>query len=118
MVNGVIVPVYYLFVPKDYPKLYVVVQGINSTGRESKNDQDRETSIQFAISTRMDLNSGWECDQIANRILELCYPNRETVVPGCLSMQLISDNTIPDYDPAAKKQIVERIITFSHIITS
>lgn len=117
-IEGEDVPVYYLFVPEGYPKFYIVVQSINSTGQESKNDQDRQTTIQFLISSRLKNNSGFEVDQIADQLLNLVYPNRNTIIEGCLSMELVSDLTIPDYDPQGKKQIVERNIIFSHIISS
>ena len=111
------VPVYYLQVPKNYLDFYIVIQSINSVGRESKNDTDVEISIQFAIYTRIELNSGWECDQIANQIYQICYQNREQKILGFLSTELVSDNTLGDLDAAGVKQIVERYITFSHIKT-
>lgn len=117
-INSTTVPFYNSFVPKDYPSFYVVIQNIVSTGRESKNDQDREVSIQFVVSTRLDRNSGWECDQIADQILNIAYPYRGFAPEGCLSMDLVSDNPVGDIDPATGKQIIERIITFKHIVTS
>ena len=116
-VRGVEVPIYYLQVPDKYPDMYIVIQGINSVGVESKCDTDVSTSIQFAIFTRLERNSAWECDQIAGQIYELVYPNRQSKIPGCLSIELVNDNTLGDLDAAGVKQIVERIITFNHIIT-
>jgi hypothetical protein len=98
--------------------MYIVVQSISSIGRETKCDTDISTSIQFSIYTRLERNSGWECDQIANQVYQLAYPNRQSKIPGCLSIELISDNTIGDLDAAGVKQIVERNIIFNHIITT
>lgn len=118
LLSGQPVKIYYMFVPQDYPLDYVLIQSINSTGRESKNDQDRDTTIQFLISTRRKNNSGYEADTIADQILNLAYPNRQAVIDGCMSMELVSDLTLADFDPQAKLQIIERNIIFSHIITS
>lgn len=122
LINGQIsvlgqqIPVYYMFVPENYPEAYIVINSITSTGREAKCGQDTDTSIQFLISTRADRNNGFVADQTASQLMQLVYPNRQAVIDGTLSMELVSDITLPDYDPAAKKQIIERVITFSHII--
>lgn len=107
-----------MFVQQGYPDMYIVVQGINSIGRETKECQDRDTSIQFVISTRKDRNSGIECDSISDQLLNLVYPDRQTIIPGCLTMDLVSDNEFGDIDPSTGKQIIERVIIFKHIITS
>ncbi len=116
VVDGKGVPIYYQFVPQNYPDIYILIQSITSTGRESKCDQDRDVSIQFTVSTRYELNDSMNCDYVAGKIMELCYPNRASVIPGCLSMELVSDVSFGDFDPAGKKQIAERTIIFKHII--
>lgn len=98
--------------------MYIVIQSITSVGRETKTSQDREISIQFLVSTRLEINSGWECDQICNQIFELCYPDRSSKIHGCLSMDLVSDVTMNDVDETGRLQIVERAIIFKHIITN
>jgi hypothetical protein len=116
-VRGEVVPIYYQFVPENYPPCYLLISGVTNTGRETKESQDINTGITFTISTRYDNNSGWECDQIASQLYQLAYPDRETIIPGCLSMNLVNDITQADYDDKAKKQIIERTIIFNHIIT-
>lgn len=112
--NGEPVPIYNGFVPQGYPSLYILLSSQNSVGRESKSDQLREMHTQFIVSTRLDNNSGWECDTIAGQILNLLYSNRDQKISGTDGTDLVSDDTMRDYDPEAKKQIVERIITFKH----
>lgn len=114
-IGGSNIDIYYLFVPATYKPLYILIQSINSVGAEGKSCQIRDTTIQVVISTRLPKNTGWECDKIADQVLKLIYPNREDKVDGTLGTDLVSDNTITDYDSASKMQIVERIITFRHI---
>jgi len=116
--SPIAVPTYNMFVPGGFPSMYIVIQSISSIGIETKTSQDRETSIQFLVSTRLERNSGWECDQIADQIYQICYPDRSSIIPGCLSMDLVSDVTIPDVDETGRLQIIERAITFKHIITN
>lgn len=109
------VEVFYQFVPKGAPPMYILIQSMNSIGIETKQDQLREMSIQILIHTRLDFNGGGEADKIANEVMEALYPNRQFVIPHTKSTRLISDNTLSDYDHNAKKQIIERILTFNHI---
>lgn len=115
--NGNNIKVYNLFVNDTVtPDIYIVIQAQNSVEISPKCDQMREATIQFLICTKLNYNSGWECDKIADQLLSIVYPNRSSVIDGCLSMDMVSDNTIADYDSEAKKQIVERVIIFKHII--
>lgn len=116
-IRGAVVPLYNMLVPEGYPPCYIVINSVINTGRETKDTQDIQTGITFTISTRYDNNSGWECDQIASQLYQLVYPDRQTIIPGCLSMNLVTDMTVADYDASAKKQIIERNIIFNHIIT-
>ena len=116
-VNSVVIPIYYLQVPDNYPSLYIVIQSINSTGIETKCSQDVDTSIQFAFCSRLERNSGWEVDQMAGQFYNLVYPNRRPVVSGVLSIDIINDNTIGGLDSGGVKQVVERIVTLNNIIT-
>lgn len=109
------IQVYYQFVPKGSPPMYVLIQSMNSVGIETKQDQLREMSVQIVIHTRLQFNGGGECDKIANEVLELVYPDRDFRILPTMSTRLISDNNIADYDPQSKMQIIERILTFNHI---
>jgi hypothetical protein len=112
------VPTYNTFVPAGFPPFYIIIQNLSSIGIETKNDQSREVSIQFLICTRLEANSGWELNKIADKLLELCYPERGSVINGCLSMDLVSDVNINDVDDSGRLQIRERALTFKHIISN
>lgn len=118
IINSQPVKLYRLFVPQGHPDYYILIQGVSSVGIETKNDQDRNTSIQLVFYSRKDLNGATELQSMVDQALQLVYPYRGFAPDGCLSMDLVSDNEIGDIDPATSKQIIERIITFKHIITS
>lgn len=118
IIGGQPVKLYRIFVPQGHPDYYILIQGVSSVGIESKDDQDRNTSIQLVFYSRKDLNGAVELQSMVDQALQLVYPDRGFAPDGCLSMDLVSDIENGDIDPQSGKQIMERIITFKHIITS
>lgn len=116
--NGDVVPLFFLQVPDQYYDFYIVINSIGSTDAgSSKCGLLTDSNIQFTIYSRLERNSGYEVDLIADQLFTLVFPSSSTIIPGTLSIELVNDIVTGGLDASSNKQVVERVLTFNHKIS-
>jgi hypothetical protein len=115
--------VFYQYAPQNAYKEYVIMTLPNHNELGTINEtKSSKILVQLKICTKeKESNSGQNADQIADKILQLIYPNKINQIDlltdnfQCYSTRLVSDN-ISNYQTDGNMVYIDRIITFEHII--
>lgn len=120
---GTTVIPFYSFQPPDgeVPDTYVLITSVSNSGFNDDVTNYTNTQVVLMICTRrFKNNSGADADNLAGQIFSLIYPSPQLEKVTALGSQvlnttLIGDITIPNLTDGAKR-ILNRILTFQHII--
>lgn len=115
------VPVFYYAAPPN-KKLdeYIVYRSITNKEHSTKTSSDTWTFVIVEIYSRSTLvNAGAKVDEIANKILEVIYPDRHThltITNGQILNTEMTFDLVNPYEVISGEVYLSRYMTFKHII--
>lgn len=120
---GVVIPVYYQFIPDDkQDPAYIIISPVITIDTSAKTNNDSQTSFRVGVYTRSEkYNDGKACDLITGLILAAIYPNPSATMDlSADGLQNVNINLAGDQTQSWKidnqKVYITRILTFRHTI--
>lgn len=115
------VPVFYQYLPSDRNENnYIVFRSINNNDTSTKSSFDTVTNITVEIHTKSNIgNRGLSADTIADYVLQLIYPSKQTNLSlnrGQMLSTEVSNDVTQDFTQRNQFGYISRFITFRHNI--
>jgi len=115
------VPIFYQYLPSSLqPDNYIVYRSITNNDSSTKSSFDTVTNITVEIHTKSNIgNRGLSADTIADSVLQLIYPSKQTNLSlnrGQILSTEVSNDTTLDFVQHNQFGYISRYITFRHNI--